>query len=92
MTLTMYEGGVYASGATEAGAVIITRLPLTSGSKYETRMAAVGPFGVQNCDRLRLVFMDSGGKSVVAIVGQGKNYLRRDGKIGGNTQWPSFFP
>jgi hypothetical protein len=87
MTLTMHNEEIYASG-THGGGIIIARLPLSPDSKYEARMAAVGPFGLQNCERLRVIFVDATHGGGFVLVGQGTNYLRKDGKIGGNSQWP----
>jgi hypothetical protein len=87
MTLTMHDEEIYASG-TSGGGILIARLPLRPDSKYEARMAAVGPFGLQNCERLRVIFADATDGGGFILVGQGTNYLRKDGKIGGNSQWP----
>lgn len=86
MTLSMHEKEVYASGSLD-GVIIIVRLPLGPDSKYEARRAAVGPFGLQDCERIRLLLSNSKDKGLI-IVGQATNYLRKDGKIGGNSQWP----
>lgn len=86
MSLVIHENDVFVAGTT-GGAIVLTRLPLTPSSKYETRTLAVAPFGIQDCEKLRLLFPSSSEQPLV-IVGQGMNYLRKDGKTGGNLQWP----
>jgi hypothetical protein len=86
MTLAMHEEQIYALGLLD-GAVVIVQLPLSPESKYEARLAAIGPFGLQDCEHLHLLFPNTKRRSLV-IIGRATNYLRKDGKTGGNSQWP----
>jgi hypothetical protein len=86
MTLTIHNQDLYVAG-TANGSIMLARLPIKPNVKYEGRIAAVGPFGMENCEKLHLCFPESTERPLT-IVGRGTNFMRKDGKTGGNVQWP----
>ncbi|KAF4637687.1 hypothetical protein G7Y89_g400 [Cudoniella acicularis] len=86
MSLTIYHSEVYLWGTTN-GSIMLANLSFGPETKYKARMIAVAPFGIQNCENLRLCFPSSKDEPFI-IVGQGTSFLRKDGRMGCNPQWP----
>jgi hypothetical protein len=86
MTLALHEDDLYAVSK-EDSIVLAVRLPFKSTAAYAIRAIAIGPYSLQNCEKVRLVWPRKTGEAYV-VVAQGANYLRKDGHPGGNMQWP----
>jgi hypothetical protein len=86
MSLTIHESEIYCLGSIN-GSIMLAKLPFGPEAKYEVRIIAVAPLGILNCEKIRLCFPTSEDEAFV-IVGQGTNFLRKDGRMGGNPQWP----
>jgi hypothetical protein len=89
MSLSIHKFEVYCLGFIE-GSILLAKLPFGPETKYEVRMIAVAPFGIENCEKLRLCFPTSKDDPFV-IIAHGTNFLRKDGRMGGNGQWPMAF-
>ncbi|KAM5354913.1 hypothetical protein ACJ41O_001559 [Fusarium nematophilum] len=92
MTLRFYNDELYAV-ADRLGVAVLVRLPFgpdPDPARYARRYLAAVPSDTQNCESLRILFPESPGDDQrrYLLVGQGTNYLRKNGVVGGNTQWP----
>jgi len=86
MSLAIHKSEVYCLGSIE-GSILLAKLPFGPETKFEARMIAVAPFGIENCEKLRLCFPTSMDDPFV-IIAHATSFLRKDGRMGGNAQCP----
>jgi hypothetical protein len=84
MSLTIHESEIYCLGIINMS-IMLAKLPFGSEAKCDVRIIAVAPLGILNCEKIRLCFPSSEDEAFI-IVGQGTNFLRKDGRVGGNPQ------
>jgi hypothetical protein len=56
-------------------------------AKYERSLFASAPDSIDNCNTLRIIWPKCPGDSIT-IIGQANNYVRKDDRLGGNSDWP----
>jgi len=86
MTLTVHDNDIYGI-STDGAAIKLARFPFGPASLYQMRTLGVGPFENYSCKKLRLIFPRIPGDPFL-VIAQGTNYLRKDGNMGGNLDWP----
>ena len=86
MSISLYNGEVFVL-AIDSTTIVAARLPLSGTARYEFAPIALGPSALLQCTSLRLLWPSTSDGDIV-IIAQGKNQLRKTGKIGGNVQWP----